>query len=150
MIRFRTETALDAAPAAAFDASLDIGAHLASMAASEETAVAGVTSGNIGLGETVTWRARHFGLWWTMTSTITQLDRPVSFTDEQVRGPFAQFRHVHRFEPRPDGGTTMTDDVTFIAPFGALGRVAERAVLGRYVRRLIESRNEWLRRYLDQ
>src|SRR5437667_12407456 len=31
------------------------------------------------LGETVTWRARHFGVPWTVTSKITALDRPSRF-----------------------------------------------------------------------
>ncbi|WP_159622267.1 SRPBCC family protein [Ruania rhizosphaerae] len=149
MIQFHTETTIVAPPPEVFDAALDIGAHVASMSASEEAAVDGVTSGVIGLGETVTWRARHFGLWWTMTSRITAYEAPHSFTDEQVRGPFAQFRHVHRFQPRPDGGTQMSDDVTFVAPFGPLGRLAERLVLARYVRHLIASRNDWLRRHVD-
>ncbi|WP_354004701.1 SRPBCC family protein [Ruania suaedae] len=70
----------------------------------------------------------------------------MTFTDEQVRGPFAWFTHVHRFESRPDGGTRMIDQVAFAAPFGPLGRLAERLVLARYMRTLIETRNEWLRR----
>ena len=57
-----------------FDLSLDIDAHVASMSESKERAVAGVTTGRIGLGETVTWRARHFGVWFTMTSEISELD----------------------------------------------------------------------------
>ncbi len=51
-----TETPFSAAEL--FDVSLDIDAHIASMSRSGETAVAGVTTGSIGLGETVTWRAR--------------------------------------------------------------------------------------------
>ncbi|QOR72036.1 SRPBCC family protein [Ruania alkalisoli] len=149
MIRFVTETDIGAPPSVVCDASLDIGAHLASMASSHEQAVDGVRTGTIGLGETVTWRARHFGLWWTMTSRITAYEAPHSFTDEQVRGPFAQFRHVHRFQPRPDGGTQMSDEVTFVAPLGPLGRLAEHLVLARYVRHLIDSRNDWLRRHLE-
>ena len=41
------------------------------MASSQERAVAGRMTGAIELGETVTWRARHFGYWWTLTSRIT-------------------------------------------------------------------------------
>ena len=49
-----------------FDLSLDIDAHVASMADSGERAIGGVTSGLIGLGETVTWRAKHFGVPFTL------------------------------------------------------------------------------------
>jgi ligand-binding SRPBCC domain-containing protein len=33
-----------------------------------------------------------------MTSRITEWSRPERFVDEQVRGPFAAFRHEHLFE----------------------------------------------------
>jgi ligand-binding SRPBCC domain-containing protein len=124
-----------------FDLSLSIDAHVASMARSGERAVGGVTGGTIGLDEEVTWRARHFGVWFTMTSRITALDRPHRFVDEQVAGPFRAFRHEHLF--RRDGGeTVMTDTLTITSP--VLGALAERAILVPYLRRLIRLRNRHL------
>ena len=128
----------------AFDRSRSIDAHTASMAASRERAVAGVTSGLIGLGEEVTWRAWHFGVPIRMTSRITHMEAPTGFVDEQVAGPFASFRHEHRFEPDERGGTVMTDRVRLAAPFAIVGRAAE-LVVGPYLRRLIERRNAYLR-----
>lgn len=123
------------------DLSLDIDAHVSSMSQSGERAVAGVKTGRIGLGEAMTWRARHFGIWWTMTSQITALDQPTRFVDQQVRGPFKTFIHEHRFEQLTHG-TLMTDTVTVASPiFGAL---AERVVLVPYLRRLIAKRNAQL------
>jgi hypothetical protein len=61
-VAFVHRTMIDAPPDVVFDLSLDIDAHLASMARSGERAIAGVTTGQIGLGEEVTWRARHFGI----------------------------------------------------------------------------------------
>ena len=129
-----------------FDVSLSIDAHVASMADSGERAVAGVTSGSIGLGETVTWRARHFGVWFTMTSQITELERPNRFVDEQVRGPFKRFRHEHVFTDAGDR-TVMTDTLTVGSP--VLGRVVERVVLVPYLRRLIAKCNQHLLESLD-
>lgn len=126
-----------------FDRARSIDAHKESMAHSREKAVAGVTSGLISLGEDVTWRAWHFGVPLRMTSRITEMDPPNYFVDEQVRGPFRQFRHVHEFSPDP-AGTTMIDRIEFAAPFGPLGRLAERLVLARYLRKLIETRNRHL------
>ncbi|MDP4333267.1 SRPBCC family protein [Curtobacterium sp. A7_M15] len=139
-VAFRVVTDLAVPPERAFALSLDIGAHERSMAASDERAVAGTTTGTIGLGESVTWRARHFGITWRMTSRITALEAPHRFVDEQVRGPFARFRHEHRFEPSA-GGTRMVDEIEFRAPLGVLGVVAERAALARYLPRLIHERN---------
>jgi ligand-binding SRPBCC domain-containing protein len=124
-----------------FDLSLSIDEHMASMGQSAERAIAGVTSGLIGLGETVTWRARHFGIWFTMTSRITSLERPTRFVDEQVGGPFRSFHHEHVFTQ--EGETTvMVDTVSIASPI--FGRLAERVVLIPYLRRLIRRRNHHL------
>lgn len=136
-----TECAADVATM--FDVSLDIDVHVRSMRRSRERAIAGVTSGRIGLGQTVTWRARHFGLWFTMTSKITELDRPSRFVDEQVRGPFRSFHHVHEFV-RASNGCRMTDTITVSAPF--FGILAERLVLVPYLKRLMRQRNSALLR----
>jgi len=147
-VSFTCRTRLAMSPGEAFDLSRSVDAHLVSMAKSRERAVAGVTSGLIGLGETVTWSARHFGLPLRMTSRITQFSFPDSLTDEQQRGPFRAFRHVHEFGPdgsgSDGGGTLMVDHVEFTAPFGVLGRLVEKAFLGRYMQRLIEERNRYL------
>jgi ligand-binding SRPBCC domain-containing protein len=137
----RTESALPREQL--FDLARSIDAHVDSQADAGELAVAGVTSGLIGAGQEVTWRARHFGLPVRMTSRITSLDFPERFVDEQVRGPFQTFRHVHEFEAT-DRGSIMTDRVEFTAPFGPLGRVVERLVLRRYLERLIAVRGLYL------
>lgn len=134
-------------PESLFDVSLDIDAHVGSMARSRERAVAGVTSGRIGLGETVTWRARHFGIWFTLTTRITALDQGRRFVDEQVSGPFRSFRHEHVFTREGDT-TLMRDVVTVASP--VFGRLAERAVLVPYLRRLIRERNRHLLGVLDR
>ncbi|MDF2989877.1 MAG: cyclase [Microbacterium sp.] len=146
MVEFELRTVVPAPRERAFARSLDIDLHVASMARSRERAVGGVTSGSIGLDEDVTWRAWHFGVPFRMTSRITELDAPHRFVDEQIRGPFASFRHEHRFEEAA-AGTLMIDRVRFVAPLGVLGRVAE-LVLKPYLRRLIADRNAHLAREL--
>ena len=143
MIEFGLRTEIAAPPEVVFAASLSVDAHLASMRSAGERAVAGVRSGRMALGDTVTWKARHFGVVWTMTSRITELTEPSWFVDEQQRGPFRSFRHEHGFEPTA-GGTLMTDRIRFTAPVPVVGWVAERVVLGWYLRRLIRQRNSFL------
>ncbi len=143
-VRFEHETRIEAPVELVFDLSLDIDAHRASMSASNERAIAGVTSGRIGLGETVTWRATHFRIPFTMTSRVTELERPHRFVDEQVRGPFRSFHHEHLVEPL-DGATRMVDRIRFDAPVGPVGRLVERAVLASYMRNLIAVRGEYLK-----
>jgi len=146
--QFVVTTVINALPEAVFDLSLDIDAHVQSMAKSGERAVAGVTTGTISLGEEVTWRARHFGVPFTMTSRVTEWERPVRFVDEQTRGPFRRFRHEHRFE-RVSDSTRMIDEITFDAPMGPVGWLAERIVLDRYLQHLIEQRNAHLKAVVE-
>lgn len=47
------------------------------------------------------------------------------------------------FRPHGDG-TLMIDRVSFAAPLGLLGRIVERLVLAKYMRKLIEQRNLFL------
>lgn len=141
-VRFTLVNLVHAPPETVFDLSLDVDLHLRSMAAWRERVV-GSPASPLGLQDEVTWKARHFGLPFTMTSRIAELDRPRRFVDEQVRGPFALFRHEHLFEPA-DGGTRMTDHVAFDAPLGPLGDLVETIVLRRHLLHLIEVRNEAL------
>ena len=133
---------------ACFDLSVSVDAHTASMAASGERAVAGVTTGLMGPGDTVTWEARHFGLPFRMTSKITDYERPRRFVDEQQRGPFRFWWHEHRFAER-EGWTEMTDFVVYRSPLGPIGRVADALGLCRYMTHLLSARNAWLKQELE-
>jgi ligand-binding SRPBCC domain-containing protein len=95
----------------------------------------------IGLGESVTWRAKHFGVWQNLTSKITQFDRPSSFTDEMVSGAFKSFKHQHSFFSS-DGKTIMSDIFVFESPFGIFGRLANFIFLGKYMENLLIKRNQ--------
>jgi ligand-binding SRPBCC domain-containing protein len=147
--RFELVTTVRAPRERVFDASLDVGVHTGSMAGSGERVVGGVTSGRLGLGDAVTWQARHFGLPWRMTSRISVYQRPERFVDEQVRGPFRRWRHEHAFTDGGDGATVMRDIVEFSAPLGVLGRLVSAVVLRRYLARLIAHRNDYLRRQCE-
>ncbi len=143
MPQLELETRIDAPARACFDLSLDVGAHTASMGDSGERVVGGVAEGVMGLGDEVTWRARHFGVPFTMTSRITALEAPRRFVDEQVRGPFERWWHEHVFD-EVDGRTRMLDRIEFASPVGPVGRIVDRLVLEQYMTRLIERRNAWL------
>ncbi len=140
-----------------FDLSRSIDLHTASTAQTGERAIGGVTSGLIGAGEEVTWRARHFGVWQTLSVRITAFDRPAFFVDTMLRGAFRRMEHRHEFAQGPEG-TIMRDLFSYEAPLGLLGRLAEVLFLQRYLQSFLVRRNaliktvaeseEW-RRYLS-
>lgn len=124
-----------------FDLSRSIDLHQQSLGASGERAVGGVITGLIGLGECVTWEAKHFGVRQRLTTEITIYERPRHFRDTMVAGAFRRFDHDHWFAPDGVGGTVVRDVFSFDAPLGALGRIAEATFLTRYMRRLLAERN---------
>jgi ligand-binding SRPBCC domain-containing protein len=128
-----------------FDLARSIDLHLESTAQTNERAVAGRTSGLIGLGEEVTWEATHFCIRQRLTSKILQFDRPHHFRDSMVSGAFKRFDHDHHFVA--DGqGTVMTDTFDYTAPLGLLGRLADGMFLKRYMRNLLSQRNQIIKR----
>jgi ligand-binding SRPBCC domain-containing protein len=137
--RLKLVTQIDAPIATAFDFARDIDLHVQSMRNTGERAIAGRTSGLIGLGETVSWRANHFGVRWTLTSRVTAFKPPRCFVDEQVQGPFSSFRHEHLFDP-VNGGTVMTDIWEHSVPFGILGELVDRMILARSLASLLAVR----------
>ena len=150
MRSIRLETVIAAPIGDCFDLSLSVDAHAASMRASGEQAIGGVTSGIMRLGDSVTWRARHFGIVFRMTSAITEYQPPSRYVDEQQRGPFRWWWHEHTFTALANGQTQMIDAVEFQSPFGLPGYVADRLVLRYYLPHLLRQRNTWLKTTLEE
>jgi ligand-binding SRPBCC domain-containing protein len=142
------QTYIDAPIERCFDLALSVDLHRHSVAHTRERPIAGVTSGVMRLGDSVTWEAVHFGIRQRLTSKITAYERPYRFTDEMVRGAFRELRHAHEFLPQPPG-VLMIDRFWFRAPFGLLGWVAERIVLTRYMTGLLLTRNRYLKRLAE-
>ncbi|MBA3825895.1 MAG: SRPBCC family protein, partial [Ktedonobacterales bacterium] len=103
MPTIRLETLINATPERCFDLSLSVDLHQHSVAHTHERPIAGVTSGVMKLGDTVTWEAVHFGIKQHLTTKITAYERPYRFTDEMLRGAFEEITHIHEFIPQPSG-----------------------------------------------
>ena len=131
-----------------FDLSRSIDLHKISTNFTNEEAIAGVTRGLINLGEYVTWRAKHFGLYMKLTSKITSFNPYDSFTDEMVKGPFKYITHVHTFE-YVDGKTIMADEFNFDSPFGILGVLFNKVILTSYLEKLLLKRNSIIKQYAE-
>jgi len=142
------ETLIQAPAERCFDLSLDVDLHRLSTAQTHERPIAGVTTGVMKLGDTVTWEAVHFGVKQHLTSKITTYERPRSFSDEMVRGIFQEIKHLHEFIPQPSG-TLMVDTFVFRAPLGPLGRLAETLFLTRYMKGLLLTRNRYLKQVAE-
>jgi len=134
-------THIDAPIERCFNLARSIDLHLDSMSQTGEKAIDGRTNGLIEPGETVTWRAKHFGIWQTLTSKIIEFDYPNSFTDEMTEGAFKSMRHEHLFFAVNDQ-TVMKDIFVFEPPHGILGEFVNFVFLGGYMTNLLKKRNK--------
>ena len=134
-----------------FDLARSVEVHLAGNIHCGEQALAtgGVASGLIDLAQQVTWRAKHLGVWYRLTSGITAMDRPSYFQDAMIKGPFRFMRHDHYFQYAGPGEVQMKDIFCFAAPLPLLGRLAEIAVLRRYMLALLRERNAVIKRIAE-
>jgi ligand-binding SRPBCC domain-containing protein len=138
------QTSIQAPIERCFFLSLSVDMHIRSTAHTGEKAVGGVTSGIMKLGDYVTWRARHFGIWQELSSQITKYEYPTYFCDEMINGAFKSMRHAHHFQSFPDY-TLMRDVFYFESPLGLAGKLANRLFLNRYMKNLLMHRNESLK-----
>ncbi|GAA4113478.1 hypothetical protein GCM10022393_12510 [Aquimarina addita] len=127
-----------------FDASRNIDLHMDSAKKTKEIAIAGTTSGLINLGETVTWKGKHFGIYLTHTSKITSLEYPTFFVDEMVEGKFKSFKHQHIFK-RTETGTNMIDILEYETPYGIFGNYFDRLFLKNHLTNFLVSRNNFIK-----
>lgn len=142
-------TTFIAAPAdMVFDLSRHIGLHKESMSKYREDAVAGTRFGLINKDETVTWKARHFFKERILRVKITDMKRPEMFVDEQAQGDFRMMKHEHYFKPC-DNGTILIDLFHFESPYGILGQWFNQLWLTRYLKKLIEQRNHFIKQYAE-
>jgi ligand-binding SRPBCC domain-containing protein len=142
------ETRIAAPARRCFLLGLSIDLHMDSTAGTREQAVAGITTGLIAQGESVTWRGRHFGVMLQHTSRITRYEPPAFFQDIMTAGVFKSFEHDHRFHEQ-NGDTLMQDELRFSAPLGILGTIVERLVLRRYLTRFLRERNQFVKQVAE-
>ena len=151
MVTLKEWTLIRAPIARCFDLARSVEAHLAGNIHWGEAAVASgdVTTGLIGLGQRVTWRAKHFAIWQRLTSEITAMDRPLYFRDIMIEGPFRSMQHDHIFRTVSPDITEMENVYRFAAPLPLLGRLAEILVLRRYMQGLLRERSAVIKKIAE-
>ena len=132
-----------------FNLNIDIDVHQQSTSFSNEKAIAGRTSGRISLGETVTWKGKHFGIYLTHTSKITALEPLNYFVDEMEEGKFKSFRHEHFFSEE-NGVTTMTDKLCYETPFGVFGKLFDTLFLKKHLHHFLLERNQFVKNLAEK
>ena len=131
-----------------FDLARSIDLHKASSTGTNEEAIAGKTSGLIELNDTITWKAKHFGVYQKLTVKIINLEKPFMFQDIMLKGTFKSMTHTHSFMQKEDF-TIMTDEFEFKSPLGFLGVVADIIFLKNYMKKFLINKNKELKRVAE-
>jgi len=148
MPKIELTTRIHADKLTVFNLSRSIDLHKISTKHTNEEAISGKIVGLIELNESVTWRAKHFGLYQTLTSKITEMKSPDYFVDEMQNGVFKWFRHQHIFIDG-ENSTLMTDIFEYESPLGIFGKCADKLFLKKYLTSLLEMRNETIKEFAE-
>ena len=127
-----------------FDTNRNIDIHQQSASKTKEVAIAGITSGLINKNETVTWKGKHFGVYLTHQSLISEMDFPTYFVDEQLKGQFKNFKHQHFFEQK-ENYVEVRDLLEYETPFGVFGKLFDKLFLKKHLTNFIIHRNAVLK-----
>ncbi|MBK7392036.1 MAG: SRPBCC family protein [Chloracidobacterium sp.] len=104
--------------------------------------------GEFGIGQTVTFKSKNFGLDQSLTVKVTEFERPTIFADEMTEGSFRSFRHIHEFL-FVENGTLMRDTLVWETPFGIIGRIVDKLFLERHLTDLVSTRNAKLKQIAE-
>lgn len=131
-----------------FDLSRSIDLHKQSMQRYNEVAIGEKRSGLLKAGDEVIWQAKHLFKERKLKIKITDMKPPFSFIDEQVDGDFVKMKHEHYFKELQNG-TFMIDQFHFDIPYGKLGALFNKVYFTRYMQRLLEERNEQIKKVAE-
>lgn len=95
-------------------------------------------------GARIDYSLSLFGVPLRWRTLITVWQPEERFVDEQERGPYAVWRHLHEFEAH--GSSTRTRDVVdYALPFGPLGTLAHALCVRRTLKLIFDYREKAIR-----
>jgi len=74
---------------------------------------------------------------------ICKVNRPFSFTDRQLKGPYKIWEHTHTFIEK-DNGVLVTDEVSYQLPFQMIGSIVHLLVVRRKIENIFNYRRQIL------
>jgi ligand-binding SRPBCC domain-containing protein len=101
----------------------------------------------MGPGTVIDYRLRLHGLPLRWTSRIELWEAERRFVDEQVRGPYRVWRHLHEFATTGEG-TRVHDRVEYALPLGWLGKLLGLSFVRRDLVRIFDYRQTAVARLL--
>ena len=101
------------------------------------------------VGTVVILEQRVGPLWLRVEAVHVDYEKNVRFVDEMRKGPFASWRHEHRFEAVGDR-CRLTDEIDYAPPMGLLGRLADPVAIRPRLQKMFDYRHEVTGRTLGE
>lgn len=101
------------------------------------------------VGLLIDYRLKIKGVPAKWRTRISQWSPPHQFMDSQLRGPYALWDHIHRFEEM-NGGTLMTDEVVYRVPLGPIGHIVNEVVIRNDVETIFNYRTKRMGSYFSE
>lgn len=96
---------------------------------------------SLAVGTRVVLRTKIGPIWQTIEAEHVEYEPGKMFADRMNKGPFARWLHRHVITPDGPNACTLTDDIEYELPLGALGRVFGGPFAKRELVRLFEYRH---------
>jgi ligand-binding SRPBCC domain-containing protein len=84
-----------------------------------------------------------FGIPLNWQTEIFKVDKPHSFADRQLKGPYKIWEHTHTFIQK-ENGTLMIDELKYQIPLGILGQLAHTVFVKEKVAEIFKFRENAL------
>jgi ligand-binding SRPBCC domain-containing protein len=84
-----------------------------------------------------------FGIPLTWVTEITEVEPKKRFVDNQRKGPFGMWHHIHEFESTSEG-TLVRDLLYYKMPFGILGEMVHNLTVKKQTEEMFEFRKKAL------
>lgn len=81
-------------------------------------------------------------------TVIDEVDKPILFTDRQLKGPYALWEHTHRFIEKQNG-VLMKDIVNYQLPFGLIGQAAHALLIRKKIENIFTYRKTVLQKIFN-
>lgn len=86
-----------------------------------------------------------FGLPLRWQTEICKVNKPLFFTDRQLKGPYKLWEHTHTFIEK-DNGVLVKDEVKYKLPFGIIGSIAHSLIVRKKIENIFQFRKEALKK----
>ncbi len=97
---------------------------------------------SLAVGTRVVLRMKVGPFWQRVVAEHKEYEPGHLFADEMLEGPFAYWYHRHIVTPVAPDACTLTDDITYRLPLGALGRIFGDWYARRELERLFTYRHD--------